>query len=79
MLNDQIARLNKPSKERGKIDANTPIISRKNIPTKEGDIDIERFIKEITTKPKQIFDRNLRWRKVILVGFNTLLTLVYQL
>lgn len=69
MLNDQIARLNKPSKERGKIDANTPIISRGNIPLEDGDIDVETFVKEITTKPKQIFDRNPKMEKSDTGGF----------
>lgn len=69
MLNDQIERLNKKSKDRGKIDANTPIISRRNVPMSDGDIDVDRFIKEITTKPNQIFDRNSKMEKSDAGGF----------
>ena len=64
MLNSQIDRLNSPEKNREKIDANTPIISRNNIPMdKEGDIDINHFIKQITALPKLIFDRNPKMEK----------------
>jgi|LauGreDrversion4_2_1035121.scaffolds.fasta_scaffold01148_7 hypothetical protein len=69
MLNDQLSRLNKPSKDREKIDANTPIISRGNLPLADGDIDVDYFIKEITTKPKQIFDRNPKMEKSDTGGF----------
>jgi hypothetical protein len=69
MLNDQLGRLNKPSKDREKIDANTPIISRGNLPVADGDIDVDYFIKEITTKPKQIFDRNPKMEKSDTGGF----------
>jgi hypothetical protein len=69
MLNDQLGRLNKPSKDREKIDANTPIISRGNLPMADGDIDVDYFIKEITTKPKQIFDRNPKMEKSDTGGF----------
>ncbi len=69
MLNDQLSRLNKSSKDREKIDANTPIISRGNLPLADGDIDVEHFIKEITTKPKQIFDRNPKMEKSDTGGF----------
>jgi hypothetical protein len=69
MLNDQLGRLNKPSKDREKIDANTPIISRGNLPVADGDIDVGYFIKEITTKPKQIFDRNPKMEKSDTGGF----------
>jgi hypothetical protein len=62
MLNDQLTRLNSDG-DRAKIDANTPIFSRGNIPLKDGDIDIEHFIKEITAKPKMIFDRNPKMEK----------------
>jgi len=63
MLNGQLERLNTKSKDRGKISANEPIISRGNIPLKDGDIDIEHFIREITAKPKMIFDRNPKMEK----------------
>ena len=64
MLNSQIERLNSTEKNKGKIDANTPIISRGNIPMdKEGDIDIDHFIKQITALPKLIFDRNPKMQK----------------
>jgi hypothetical protein len=64
MLNSQIDRLNSPEKNREKIDANTPIISRNNIPMdKEGEIDINHFIRQITALPKLIFDRNPKMEK----------------
>ena len=63
MLNGQLDRLNSKSKDRGKISANEPIISRGNIPLKDGDIDVEHFIREITSKPKLIFDRNPKMEK----------------
>jgi hypothetical protein len=64
MLNSQLDRLGKPSKDRGKISANEPIISAKNIPTdNEGEIDIDHFIRQITALPKQIFDRNPKMEK----------------
>jgi hypothetical protein len=64
MLNSQIDRLNSPEKNRAKIDANTPIISRNNIPMdKEGEIDIDHFIRQITALPKLIFDRNPKMEK----------------
>ncbi len=63
MLNKQLERLNSPEKGREKIDANTPIISRKNIKVSDGEIDIEAFIKEISQKPTQIFDRNPKMEK----------------
>ena len=44
MLNNQLDRLNMPEKNRVKLDANTPIISGKNIPVSDGDIDINAFI-----------------------------------
>lgn len=69
MLNDQLSRLDKPSKDREKIDANTPIISRGNLPLADGDIDVDHFIKEITAKPKQIFDRNPKMEKSDTGGF----------
>jgi hypothetical protein len=69
MLNDQLSRLDKPSKDREKIDANTPIISRGNLPLADGDIDVEHFIKEITARPKQIFDRNPKMEKSDTGGF----------
>ncbi len=69
MLNDQLSRLDKPSKDREKIDANTPIISRGNLPLADGDIDVEQFIKEITARPKQIFDRNPKMEKSDTGGF----------
>jgi hypothetical protein len=69
MLNDQLSRLDKPSKDREKIDANTPIISRGNLPLADGDIDVNHFIKEITARPKQIFDRNPKMEKSDTGGF----------
>lgn len=69
MLNNQLERLNQPEKNRSKIDANTPMISGKNIPVSDGDINIDAFIKEITQKPKQIFDRNPKMEKSDKGGF----------
>lgn len=64
MLNSQLDRLSRPSKDRGKINADEPIISGKNIPTdNEGEIDIDHFIRQITTLPQQIFDRNPKMEK----------------
>ena len=63
MLNGQLDRLNSKSKDRKKISANEPIISRGNIPLKDGDIDVEHFIRQITSKPKMIFDRNPKMEK----------------
>ena len=63
MLNAQLDRLNVKSSKREKIDANTPIFHKKNIPVSDGEIDVEAFIKEITEKPKRIFDRNPKMEK----------------
>lgn len=63
MLNSRLDRLNKPANKRGRVNANEPIVSRNNIPQINDDIDINAFINEITSPPKQIFDRNPKMEK----------------
>ena len=55
-LNSELERLKLPEKERPKAKTNFPRISKGNIPTEEGRINIEQFIKNISERPKTIFD-----------------------
>jgi hypothetical protein len=64
LLNAELERKTKSEKERGKRKANEPIISGGNIEVdSEGNVDVDHFIRQITTLPKQIFDRNPKMEK----------------
>ena len=64
-MNNELARVNTPSKDREKRGTNTPIHTRGNIGKSmtNGELDVEKFKKLITSPPKTIFDQNPKMEK----------------
>lgn len=64
-MNDELARVNTPAKDREKRGTNTPIHTRGNISKSmtNGELDVDKFKKLITSPPKTIFDQNPKMMK----------------
>lgn len=62
-LNNEINRLGVKPNERDKKDMNSPIIPRTSIKQKDGEIDVDAFIKMITQKPSAVFGKNAKMIK----------------
>lgn len=66
MLNDELARINTPEKKREKRKSKDAIVTRgtiEDLMDGEGNINIDRFIMNLTMEPDRIFDKNPKMEK----------------